>query len=66
MSITLGAETKLIYDMMINYSEWHTERAPQSKKVNSVGESSSLTDKIDTIMSSLLMAKLMLIQIIFC
>ena len=24
MSITLGAATKLLDDMMINYSEWHT------------------------------------------
>jgi hypothetical protein len=35
MSITLGAATKLLDDMMINYSEWHTERAPTGKKVNS-------------------------------
>ncbi|KAK1630487.1 hypothetical protein QYE76_004802 [Lolium multiflorum] len=53
MSITLGAATKLLDDMMINYSEWHTERAPQGKKVNSVEESSSLNDKIDAIMSML-------------
>ncbi|KAK1605358.1 hypothetical protein QYE76_029031 [Lolium multiflorum] len=39
--------------MMINYSEWHTERAPQGKKVNSVEETSSLSDKIDVIMSML-------------
>ncbi|KAK1633086.1 hypothetical protein QYE76_007401 [Lolium multiflorum] len=29
MSITLGEATKLLDNMMINYSEWHTERAPQ-------------------------------------
>jgi hypothetical protein len=28
MSITLGAATKLLDNMMVNYSEWHTERAP--------------------------------------
>jgi hypothetical protein len=39
--------------MMVNYSEWHTERAPQGKKVNSVEETSSLSDKIDTIMAML-------------
>jgi hypothetical protein len=39
--------------MMINYSEWHTERAPQGKKVNSVEETSSLSDNIDTIMAML-------------
>ncbi|KAK1645592.1 hypothetical protein QYE76_063397 [Lolium multiflorum] len=53
MSITLGAATKLLDDMMINYSEWHTERTPQGKKVNSVEETSSLSDKIDVIMSML-------------
>jgi hypothetical protein len=53
MSITLGAATKLLDNMMVNYSEWHTERAPQGKKVNSIEETSSLSDKIDTIMSML-------------
>jgi hypothetical protein len=53
MSITLGATTKLLDNMMVNYSEWHTERAPQGKKVNSVEETSSLSDKIDTIMTML-------------
>jgi hypothetical protein len=48
--LTLGAATKLLNNMMVNYSEWHTERAPQGKKVNSVEETSSLSDKIDTIM----------------
>jgi hypothetical protein len=50
MSLTLGAATKLLDNMMVNYSEWHTERAPQGKKVNSVEETSSLSDKIDAIM----------------
>jgi hypothetical protein len=50
MSITLGAATKLLANMMVNFSEWHTERTPQGKKVNSVEETSSLSDKIDTIM----------------
>ncbi|KAK1606048.1 hypothetical protein QYE76_029721, partial [Lolium multiflorum] len=53
MSITLGVATKLLDDMMINYSEWHTEKAPQGKKVNFVEETSSLSDKIDAIMSML-------------
>src|SRR5215217_3063013 len=53
MSITLGAATKLLDDMMINYSEWHTERTPQGKKVNYIEETSSLGDKIDAIMSML-------------
>jgi hypothetical protein len=57
MSITLGTATRLLDNMMINYSEWHTERAPQGKKVNSVEETSSLSDKIDTIMSMLVNGK---------
>jgi hypothetical protein len=38
MSLTLGAAMKLLDNMMVNYSEWHTERAPQGKKVNYVEE----------------------------
>src|SRR4051812_33375719 len=57
MYITLGEATKLLDNMMINYSEWHTERAPQGKKVNSVEETSLLSDKIDTIMSMLVNGK---------
>jgi hypothetical protein len=53
MSIALGAAAKLLDNMMVNYSEWHTERAPQGNKVNSVEETSSLSDKIDTIMNML-------------
>src|SRR3954470_3799279 len=41
MSLTLGASTRLLDNMMINYSKWHTEGAPQGKKVNSVEETSS-------------------------
>src|SRR3954454_3471570 len=57
MSITLGEATKLLNNMVVNYSEWLTERAPQGKKVNSVEETSSLSDKIDTIMSILVNGK---------
>jgi hypothetical protein len=53
MSITLGAAMKLLDNMMVNYSEWHTERAPQGEKVNSIEETSTLSDKIDTIMAML-------------
>src|SRR4051812_26110297 len=53
MSTTLGAATKLLDDMMLNYSQWHTERAPTGKKVNSVEEISSLNEKVDLIMSLL-------------
>src|SRR3954469_12331119 len=53
MSTTLGAATKLLDEMMTNYSQWHTERAPTCKKVNSVEEITSLNEKVDLIMSLL-------------
>src|SRR3954469_25040714 len=53
MSTTLGAATKLLDEMMLNYSQWHIERAPTSKKVNSIEEISSLNEKVDLIMSLL-------------
>jgi hypothetical protein len=31
MSLTLGAATKLLDNMMVNYSEWHTERSGGSR-----------------------------------
>src|SRR4051812_1316776 len=54
MSTTLGAATKLLDGMMLNYSQWHTERAPTGKKVNSAEEISSLNEKVDLIMSLLI------------
>src|SRR3954465_8794418 len=53
MSTTLGAATKLLDEMMPNYSQWHTERSPTGKKVNYVEEISSLNEKVDLIMSLL-------------
>ena len=53
MSTTLGAATKLLDEMMMNYSQWHTERSPIGKKVNSIEEISSLNEKVDLIMSLL-------------
>src|SRR3954471_4247226 len=50
MSTTLGAATKLLDEMMLNYSQWHTERSPTGNKVNSVEEISSLNDKVDLVM----------------
>jgi hypothetical protein len=49
MEITLGEATKLLDNIMANYSQWHTERAPSSKKVNSVEEISTLSEKLDTL-----------------
>ena len=50
MGITLGEATKLLDNIMANYSQWHTERAPTSKKVNSVEEINSLSEKVDALM----------------
>ena len=50
MEITLGESTKLLDNIMENYSQWHTERAPTSKKVNSVEEINSLSEKVDALM----------------
>ena len=51
MEITLGEATKLLDNIMTNYSQWHTERAPTGKKVNSVEEIASLSDKMDALMN---------------
>src|SRR3954467_4756644 len=53
MSTTLGAAMKLLDEMMLKYSQWHTERSPTGKKVNFVEEISSLNEKVDLIMSPL-------------
>ena len=50
MSTTVGPATKLLNEMMLNYSQWHTKRSPTGKKVNSVKEISSLNEKVDLIM----------------
>src|ERR1041384_3793516 len=52
MSTTLGAARKLLDEMMLNCSQWHIERSPTGKKVNSV-EEISLNEKVDLIMSLL-------------
>src|ERR1041385_3099914 len=53
MSTTIGAATKLLDEMMTNYSQWHTDRASTGRKVNSVEEISSLNEKVHLIMSLL-------------
>ena len=50
MEVNLGEATKLLDNIMANYSQWHTERAPTSKKVNSVEEISTLSEKVDALM----------------
>ena len=50
MEITSGEATKLLDNIMENYSQWHTKRAPTSKKINSVEEINSLSEKVDALM----------------
>src|SRR3954468_15832402 len=49
MCLTLVAATRLLDNMRVNYSEWHVERAPHGKKVNSIEDTSALSEKIDVI-----------------
>jgi hypothetical protein len=46
-------EAKAIFENMLqNFSQWHTERVPSSsRKVNSIEEVDSLTNKVDAIYS---------------
>jgi hypothetical protein len=39
-TITIGEAKTILESMILNYSQWHTERAPNtsSKKVNSIEE----------------------------
>jgi hypothetical protein len=53
MGITLGEATKLLDNMTTNYSRWHTERAPTGKKVNSIEEVATLSEKMDALMNML-------------
>ena len=49
MEITLGEATKLLDNIMVNYSQWHTERST-SKKVHAIEEISVLSGKMDELM----------------
>ena len=51
MDVTLGEATKLLDNIMTNYYQWHTERAPTGKKVNSVEEIATLSEKVDALMN---------------
>ena len=49
MGITLGEATKLLDNIMVNYSQWHTERNT-SKKVHGIEEINVLSGKMDELM----------------
>ena len=49
MEITLGDATKLLDNIMANYSQWHIERS-SSKKVHAIEEINVLSGKMDELM----------------
>ena len=49
MEITLGDATKLLYNIMANYSQWHTKKS-SSKKVHAIEEINVLSGKMDELM----------------
>ena len=49
MEITLGDATKLLDNIMSNYSQWHTERS-SSKKAHAIEEINVLSGKMDELM----------------
>ena len=50
MEITLGEATKLLDNIMANYSQQHTERSSTSKKVHAIEEINTLSGKMDELM----------------
>ena len=49
MEITLGDATKLLDNIMVNYSQWNTKRST-SKKVHAIEEINVLSGKMDKLM----------------
>ena len=49
MVITLGEATKLLDNIKVNYSQWHTERYT-NKKVHAIEEINVLSGKMDELM----------------
>ena len=49
MEITLGESMKLLDNIMVNYSQWQTERST-SKKVHAIEEIDVLSGKMDELM----------------
>ena len=49
MEITLGEATKLLDNIMVNYSQWHIKRS-SSKKVHAIEEINVFSGKMDALM----------------
>ena len=52
IEITLGEATKLLDNIMVNYSQWHTKRST-NKKVHAIEEINVLSGKMDELMNDL-------------
>ena len=63
MEVTLGYATKLLDNIMANYSQWHTERST-SKKVHAIEEINILSGKMDELMKLFATKILLLIPMI--
>ena len=63
MEITLGEATKLLDNIMVNYSQWHNERST-SKKVHAIEEINVLSGKMDELMKLFANKSLLLILMI--
>ena len=50
MEIMLGEATKLLDNIMANYSQWHTKWSSTSKKVHAIEEINTLSGKMDELM----------------
>lgn len=50
VEITLREATKLLDNIMANYSQWHTEISSTSKKVQPIEEINTLSGKMDELM----------------
>ena len=64
MEITLGDATKLLDNIMANYSQWHTKRS-SSKKVHAIEEINVLSGKMDELMK-LFANKVFLLILMIC
>ena len=49
MEITLGEATNLLDNIMVNYSQWHTERSTYTK-VHAIEQINVLSGKMDELM----------------
>ena len=50
LEVTVGEATKLLDNIMVNYSQQHTERSSTSKKVHAIEEINVLSGKMDELM----------------